>query len=394
MLPPRSRAPLATEAPTPIEHIATRRCQEAANPQAPAQAGRHLASARYHFPLADRTQSVRLQPLPIGGNMQRREFITLVGGAAAAWPVATRAQQPARLPTIGYLSSGTPSSAKDWIDASVQRLSELRWVVGNTVAIEYRWAEARNDRFAEFAAEFVRLKVDVILTVGTPSVLALMQATSSIPIVFVAVGDPVANGLVKSLARPGGNVTGLSNLTRDLAGKRVEILREAIPGLRRLAILANVANVAVVLEMRDAQAAARTVGYEVITMEIRQAEDIAPAFETLADRADAIYIVIDALVVTSRASINALALNARLPTMHGNRESIAAGGLISYGPNFPELFRRAADYIDKILRGAKPAHIPVEQPAKFDLIINLKTAKALGLTVPPPLLARADEVIE
>jgi putative tryptophan/tyrosine transport system substrate-binding protein len=273
-------------------------------------------------------------------------------------------------------------------------LSELRWVVGSTVAIEYRWAEAHNDRFAEFAAEFVRLKVDVILTTGTPSVLALMQATSSIPIVFVAVGDPVAKCLVKSLARPGGNVTGLSNLTRDLAGKRVEILREAIPGLRRLAILANVANVAVVLEMRDAQAAARTLGYEVITMEIRQAGDIAPAFETLGDRADAIYIVIDALVFTSRASINALALNARLPTMTGNRESIEAGGLISYGPNFPELWRRAADYIDKILRGAKPADIPVEQPAKFDLVINLKTAKALGLTMPPPLLARADEVIE
>jgi ABC-type uncharacterized transport system substrate-binding protein len=326
--------------------------------------------------------------------MRRREFITLVGGLAAAWPIATRAQQPARLPTIGFLSSGTPSSASDWIDAFVQRLSELRWVAGNTVAIEYRWAEARNDRFAEFAAEFVRLKVDVILTVGTPSVIALMQATSSIPIVFVAVGDPIANGLVKSLARPGGNVTGLSNLTRDLAGKRVEILREVLPGLRRLAILANVANVAVVLEMRDAQAAARSFGYEVITMEIRQAEDIAPAFETLGDRADAIYIVIDALVFTNRASIDALALNARLPTMSANRESVAAGGLISYGPNFPELFRRAADYIDKILRGAKPADIPVEQPAKFDLVINLKTAKALGLTVPPRLLARADEVIE
>jgi putative ABC transport system substrate-binding protein len=323
--------------------------------------------------------------------MKRREFITLVGGAAAAWPIATRAQQPARLPTIGFLGSGTPNA---WIDAFVQRLSELRWVVGSTVAIEYRWAEARNDRFAEFAAEFVRLKVDVILTVGTPSVLALMQATSSIPIVFVAVGDPVANGLVKSLARPGGNVTGLSNLARDLAGKRVEILREAIPGLRRLAILANVANVAVVLEMRDAQAAARSLGYEVITMDIRQAEDIAPAFETLGDRADAIYIVIDALVVTNRASINALALSARLPTMSGNRESVAAGGLISYGPNFPELFRRAADYIDKILRGAKPADIPVEQPAKFDLVVNLKTAKAIGLVVPPALLARADEVIE
>jgi len=326
--------------------------------------------------------------------MQRREFITLVGGAAAAWPIATRAEQPARLPTVGFLGSATPSAAPEGAAAFVQRLSELRWVVGSTVAIEYRWAEGRNDRSAELAAEFVRLKVDAIVTSGTPSVLALMQATSSIPIVFVAVGDPVANGLVKSLARPGGNVTGLSNQTRDLAGKRVEILREVIPGLRRLAILANVGNDAVVLEMRDAQAAARTLGYEVTTLEIRRSEDIAPAFETLRDRADAIYIVIDALVVINRVSINTLALNARLPTMHAFRESVEAGGLISYGPNFPELWRRSAEYIDKILRGAKPADIPVEQPTKFDLVINLKTAKALGLSVPPALLARADDVIE
>jgi len=326
--------------------------------------------------------------------MQRREFITLVGGAAAAWPIATRAEQPARLQTIGFLGSATPSAAPEGAAAFVQRLSELRWVIGSTVAIEYRWAEGRNDRFAELAAEFVRLKVDAIVTSGTPSVLALMQATSSIPIVFVAVGDPVANGLVKSLARPGGNVTGLSNQTRDLAGKRVEILREVIPGLRRLAILANVGNDAVVLEMRDAQAAARTLGYEVATLEIRRSDDIAPAFETLRDRADAIYIVIDALVVINRVSINTLALNARLPTMHAFRESVEAGGLISYGPNFPELWRRSAEYIDKILRGAKPADIPVEQPTKFDLVINLKTAKALGLSVPPALLARADDVIE
>jgi len=325
--------------------------------------------------------------------MQRREFITLVGGAAAAWPIVTRAEQPARLPAIGFLGSATPSAAPEGAAAFVQRLNELRWVVGSTVAIEYRWAEGRNDRFVELAAD-VRLKVDAIVTSGTPSVLALMQAKSSIPIVFVAVGDPVANGLVKSLARPGGNVTGLSNQTRDLAGKRVEILREVIPGLRRLAILANVGNDAVVLEMRDAQAAARTLGYEVATLEIRRSEDIAPAFETLRDRADAIYIVIDALVVINRVSINTLALNARLPTMHAFRESVEAGGLISYGPNFPELWRRSAEYIDKILRGAKPADIPVEQPTKFDLVINLKTAKALGLSVPPALLARADDVIE
>ena len=326
--------------------------------------------------------------------MQRREFITLVGSAAVVWPIATRAEQPARLPTIGFLGSAGPSIWNEWVTAFVQRLNELHWVVGSTVAIEYRWAEGRKDRFAEFAVEFVRLKVDAIVIGGTPAVFAAMQATSVIPIVFVAVGDPVANGLVASLARPGGNVTGLSNQTRDLAGKRIEILREVIPGLRRLAILANVGNVAAVLEMRDAQAAARTLGYEVITLEIQQAEDIAPAFEKLGDRADAIYIVIDGLVVTSRGSINTLALNARLPTMHGNRESVDAGGLISYGPNFPELWRRSADYIDKILRGGKPADIPVEQPTKFDVVINLKTAKALGLAVPGTVLARGDDVIE
>ncbi|SHI07791.1 ABC transporter substrate-binding protein [Bradyrhizobium erythrophlei] len=325
--------------------------------------------------------------------MRRREFITLVGRAATAWPIATRAEQPARLPTIGLLGSA-PSVSAEWVAAFVQRLSELRWVVGSTVAIEYRWAEGRNDRFAEFAAEFVRLKVDAIVLGGTQAALAAMQLTSVIPIVFVAVGDPVASGLVVSLARPGGNVTGLSNQTRDLAGKRIEILREVIPGLRRLAILANVENVAVVLEMRDAHAAARTLGYEVIAMEIRRAEDIAAAFGTMSDRADAIYVVIDPLVNTNRLYINDLALSVRMPTMHGGREGVEAGGLISYGPNFPELWRRSAEYIDKILRGVKPADIPVEQPTKFDLVINLKTAKALGLTVPAPLLTRADEVIE
>ncbi len=328
----------------------------------------------------------------LGVEMKRREFITLVGGVAAAWPIAAQAQQPAGLPTIGYLGSGTP--IKEWTAAFVQRLSELRWVAGSTVAIEYRWAESHNDRYAELAAEFVRLKVDVIITAGTPSTLACMQATSSIPIVFVAVGDPLASGLVTSLARPGRNLTGLSNQTRDLAGKRVEILRELIPGLRRLAILANAANSAAVLEMRDAQAAAQTLGYEVIAPEIRQAEDIAPAFETLRDHADAVYVAIDSLVVSRQLQINSLALGARLPTMHAFRESAVAGGLISYGPNFPELWRRAAEYIDRILRGTKPGEIPVEQPTKFDLVINLKTAKALGLTVPPSLLVRADEVIE
>ena len=326
--------------------------------------------------------------------MRRREFITLLGGAAAAWPLAARAQQPAKLPTIGFLGASTPSAQSQWVAAFVQRLRELGWIEGRTVAIEYRWAEGRSERFAEIAAEFVRLKVDVIVTAGTAAVLAAKQATSVIPIVFAVAGDPVGSGLVASLARPGGNVTGLSIQATDLAGKRLELLREVVPGLRRLAIMANVGNPGAVLEMGEVQAAARTLGLEVATLEIRRAEDIAPAFEALKGRADALYVCADPLVITNRIRINTLALGARLPTMHGIREYVEAGGLMSYGPNFPDLFRRAADYVDKILRGAKPADIPVEQPTKFDLVINLTTAKALGLDVPPTLLARADEVIE
>ena len=311
--------------------------------------------------------------------MKRREFITLLGGAAAAWPLAARAQQPAKLPTIGFLGASTPSAESQWAAAFVQRLRELGWIEGRTVAIEYRWAEGRSERFAEIAAEFVRLKVDVIVTAGTAAVLAAKQATSVIPIVFAAAGDPVGTGLVASLARPGGNVTGLSIQATDLAGKRLELLREVVPGLRRLAIMANVGYPAAVLEMGEVQAAARTLGLEVATLEIRRAEDIAPAFEALKGRADALYVCADPLVTTNRIRINTLALGARLPTMHGVREYVEAGGLMSYGPNFPDLFRRAADYVDKILRGAKPADIPVEQPTKFDLVINLTTAKALGL---------------
>ena len=325
--------------------------------------------------------------------MKRREFITLLGGAAA-WPLAARAQQPGKLPTIGFLGADTPSTESQRVAAFVQRLRELGWIDGRNLAIEYRWAEGRNERYAEIAAEFVRLKVDVIVTAGTPPTLAAKQATAVIPIVFAAASDPVGTGLVASLARPGGNVTGLSIQTTDLAGKRLELLREVVPGLRRLAIMANVGNPASVLEMGEAQATARTLGLEVTTSEIRRAEDIAPAFEALKGRADALYVCADPLVNTNRIRINTLALGARLPTMYGFREYVEAGGLMSYGPNLPDLFRRAADFVDKILRGAKPADIPVEQPTKFDLVINLTTAKALGLDVPPTLLARADEVIE
>jgi putative tryptophan/tyrosine transport system substrate-binding protein len=330
----------------------------------------------------------------MNAKMKRREFISLLGGGAAAWPLAARAQQSGKLATIGCLVPGTLSSHGQWFAVFVQRLRELGWIEGRTVAVEYRWAEGRSERFAEIAAEFVRRNVDVIVTASTGGVLAAKQATSVIPIVFAAAGDPVGIGLVASLARPGGNVTGLSLQQIETVGKRLELLREVVPGLGQLAVLANVGNPTVVLDMGEVQATARTLGLEVISLEIRRGEDIAPAFEALKGRAKALYVVIDPLVISHRIRINTLVLAARLPTMHTQREAVELGGLMSYGPNNPDLYRRAAEYVDKILRGAKPADLPVEQPTKFDLVINLTTAKALGLTIPESFLLRADEVIE
>jgi putative ABC transport system substrate-binding protein len=280
------------------------------------------------------------------------------------------------------------------VAAFVQRLRELGWIESRTVAIEVRYADGRNERFAEIAAEFVRLKVDVIVTQGTASVIAARQAAAVIPIVFAGVGDPVSTGLVASLARPGGNMTGVSNQLVDLVGKRIEMLREILPGLRALAIMANAGNPAPLLEMGEVSSIARTLGLGVVTLEIQQGEDIAPAFEVLKGRADALYVCVDPLLNTNRVRINTLAQGARLPTMYGVREYVEAGGLLSYGPNFVNQYRRAADYVDKILHGAKPGDLPVEQPTKFDLVINLTTAKVLGLDVPASLLARVDEVIE
>jgi len=326
--------------------------------------------------------------------MRRREFVALLGSTALAWPIPARAQQGGKLATIGLLGSGTAAAQSQWTAAFVQRLRELGWTEGRNVTIEYRWAEGRSERFAEFAAEFVRLKVDVILTHNTPPVIAAKQATSVIPIVFATAADPVDTGLVASLARPGGNVTGLSSQTTDLASKRIELLREVVPGLRQLAFLSQPDNPYVVFDMRQAESAARRLGLETASLEIRRAEDIAPAFEELKGRAEALYILPDPLLFTHRLRINTLALGARLPTMHLLREYVEASGLMSYGPNWSDQWRRAADYVDKILRGAKPADLPVEQPTKFDLIINLTTAKVLGLTVPDKLLALANEVIE
>jgi putative ABC transport system substrate-binding protein len=325
--------------------------------------------------------------------VKRREFIALVG-AAGVWPLPAEGQLPAKLPTIGFLGAGTPSSQGQWFAALVQRLRELGWIQGQTVAIEVRWAEGRTERYVEIASEFVQLKVDVIATYATPPTVAAKQATAVIPIVSAVMGDPVGVGLVKSLGRPGGNVTGLSNQTSDLAGKRLELLREVVPNLRRLAILVNVSNPGSVQEAGEAQATARTLGLDVATLEIRRPEDIAPAFEMLKGGAHALYVVGDPLIVANRVRINTLAAVSRLPAIYNQRVHVEAGGLISYGPDNLDLFRRAADLVDKILRGAKPADLPVEQPTKFELVINLTTAKAFGISIPQTLLARADEMIE
>jgi putative tryptophan/tyrosine transport system substrate-binding protein len=325
--------------------------------------------------------------------MRRREFLGLAGSAAAAWPLAARAQQAGTLPTIGFLGTTSPAAMSLWIAAFVQRLRELGWAEGRTIAIEYRWADGRPERYPEIAAEFVGLKVDVIVTT-VPAVAALKQATSVIPIVFALGTDPVGGGLIASLARPGGNVTGLSMQATDLAGKRVELLREIVPKLKRLAVLGNVGIPQVVLEMHEVVAACQKLDVRVNALEIRRADDIASVFATLKGQADALYVCTEPLSVANRLQISALALSAQQPTMHGIRECVDAGGLMSYGTSFSDQFRRMADLTDKILHGTAPGDIPVEQPTKFEFIINLKTAKALGLTVPPALLATADEVIE
>ena len=325
--------------------------------------------------------------------MRRREFITLLGGAAAAWPLAARAQPVAKLPTIGFLGTGSRSSWQPWTDAFVERLRQLGWIEDRTVTIEYRSAEGRSERFAEIAAEFVQLKVDIIVTSGAAGP-AVKRATSTIPIVLGLANDPVGEGLVTSLRRPGGNLTGLSLQAPDLAGKRLGLLHEILPDVRRLAILVDITYPAAVLEMREAQTTARSLGIEFVTLEIRQADDIAPALEAHKGAADALFVGGGPLMTTNRLRINTLALAAGLPTIAILRENVEAGALMSYGPHFPDLFRRAADYVDMILRGAKPAEIPIEQPTRFELVINLKTAKALGLTIPESFLLRADEVIE
>jgi putative ABC transport system substrate-binding protein len=325
--------------------------------------------------------------------VKRREFITFVGGAAAAWPLAARATSE-ELRRIGFLGAASSSVAGPWLSALTQRLGELGWVEGRNLQIAVGWAEGRNDRAAEIARDLAAANVELIVTYATGATLAAKRATTTVPIVFALAADPVGSGLVASLARPGSNATGLSSVNLDLVGKRVELLREIVPGLRGLVVLGNVGVADSALELREVLKAAETLGLEATPAEIKVAADIAPALETIKPEQQALFVVGDPVTLTNRTQIISWARAKRLPTMYSNRAFVAAGGLMSYGPDFTSLFRRAAELSDKILRGAKPADIPVEQPTKFELVINLRAAKAIGLAMPEAFLVRADEVIE
>ncbi len=325
-------------------------------------------------------------------HLRRREFITLVGSATAAWPLVTYAQPVGTAHTIGILVAGAAASGTEvFYDA----LRELGWIEGRNVAFEHRDGEDRPERLPELAAELVRLKVNVIVTFGTPPTLAAKQATTTIPIVMGAAGDPVGSGLVASLARPGGNVTGMSLMAPDLGGKRLELLKELLPRLARVGVLWNAANPYGALVFKEAQDAGTTFGMMVQSFEVRGPDDFNGAFEAITrQQPDALITVEDPLTEGYRKSIADFAAGQQLPTLYGLRQFVTAGGLMSYGTSLAEVIRRAAGYVDKILKGAKPADLPVQQPTRFDLVINLKTAKALGLTIPPTILVRANEVIE
>jgi putative ABC transport system substrate-binding protein len=318
--------------------------------------------------------------------MTRREFVKLLPGIIVAWPLIARAQQgtPRRIGVLGADATVWNS----WTVAFVTRLRELGWITGDTIDVEYRWAGGSSKRVSDYTAEFLRRNVDVIVTYGAAAAV-VRQVTTTTPIVLAVASDP-GSGLIASLARPDGNVTGISIQQSELIGKRLDLLREVVPHLRRLAIMGNAGYAMPVLEAQEAKAAAQALGLEAARLQIWRSEDIAPAFEAIRGKADALYVVSDPLIAANRTLINTLALSARLPTMLSYGDYVKAGGLMSYGPNYANLFRQAADMVDKILRGTKPGDIPVEQPSKFELVINPEIAKALGITVPQSLLANAD----
>jgi putative ABC transport system substrate-binding protein len=327
--------------------------------------------------------------------MRRREFITLLGSAAAAWPFAARAQQGERIRRVGVLETVSVMLNAANYDALRQGLRELGYVEGRNLVIEYRSADGRTGRFPDLAAELVRRDVDLIITRGTPAALAAKNVTATIPIVMAASGDPVGTHLVVSLARPGGNLTGLSSVVSDLYGKRVELLKEMVPAAAVIANFFNLSNPASPLELKETETATRSLGLRSLRFDVRNGDDIRRAFDA-ADREPGVALVVqpDGVLQHHRETITELAAKHRLPAIYAAREFIDAGGLALYGVSYPDLYRRAATYVDRIFKGAKPADLPIEQPTRFELVINLKTAKALGLKIPPTLLARADEVIE
>jgi putative ABC transport system substrate-binding protein len=327
--------------------------------------------------------------------MKRREFITLVGSVAASWPLAARAQQPARIHRIGMLETVSLASNTKNIDALRRGLRELGYVEKQNYVLEYRSADGDAGRFPALAEELVRLRADLIVTRGTPAARAAKNATESIPIVMAAIGEPLGMGVVASLARPGGNVTGLSAFVTELAGKRVELVKELRPGHSIAAFFHNMGNPVVPPQWEETKKAAQTLGIEVTLLDVRTKDDIPAAFETATvRRVDTLLVGIDGLIQENRQLIADLAAKHRLPAIYPSREFVDVGGLMAYGVSYPDLYLRSATLIDKIFRGAKPGDLPVEQPTKLEFIVNLKAANALGLTVPPLLIARADEVIE
>ena len=327
--------------------------------------------------------------------MDRRAFIGTLAVFLLAGPLAAEAQAPAKVSRIGFLSVGSPTDNLFTLEAFQQGLRELGYVQGQNIAIEYRFAEGRPERLPALAADLVRLKVAVIVTGSPPAPEAAKRATSTIPIVFAVIGDPVAQGLVASLAWPGGNITGLANLAQEVVGKQLELLKEVAPKVSRVAVLQNPSNHAHPFVLRQAEGAARALGVQLHILQARTPPEIEAAFAAMSrQRAGGVVVLRDTLFLTQRTQIAALAAKSRLPAVYGLREAAEAGGLMAYGANVLLMYRRAATYVDKILKGAKPADLPVEQPTKFELVINLKTAKALGLTIPQSLLQRADEVIQ
>jgi putative ABC transport system substrate-binding protein len=326
--------------------------------------------------------------------MDRRAFIRSVVSGLIAAPLAARAQQAGKVHRIGFLGNSTPAHEANLVGPFREGLRELGYVEGRNILIEYRWAEGKYERFPALIRELIALKVDVIVTAGTPASLAVKKATTSIPLVMVAVGDPVGTGIVASLAQPGGNITGLTSLSPNLEGKRLELLREVAPGVSHIAVLWNSASPSQVIQEKEVQAAAQVLRMKVFSLGVQSPEEIENAFAAiLRERPGALLVLADRLFLHHRARIMDFAAKHGLPGVHAYRELVESGGLMSYGPSYASMHRRAAYYVDEILKGAKPAVLPVEQPSKFELVINLKAAKALGLTIPQTLLLRADEVI-